>query len=152
MRRYYLLIALLLSAGAVVVGLNWQGDEQQRVVSLPLVEGCGLHDSVCHTTLPNGGVIEFEMSPKPLPTTEPITMQARFKGVDPKQVTVLFEGKDMYMGFLQYRLRRVDVAKFEGKGSLSICIRRLMEWIARVQIDVGGEIYEVQFQFETISP
>lgn len=152
MSRLYLLVVLLLSVGAVAVGLYWQSGVEKRVIQLPLVEGCGLHQTACSATLPNGATVEFEMAPKPLPTTDPILLRAQFNGVDPERVTVLFEGKDMYMGFLQYSLKRVSSSRFEGRGSLSICIRRLMEWVAKVQIDVGGEIYEVQFEFESISP
>lgn len=152
MSRKYLLLILLLSLGAVAAGLYWQSSADKRVVQLPRVEGCGLHQQACSAELPAGVSVEFEMSPRPLPTTDPIGLRARFSGMDPERVVVLFEGKDMYMGFLQYPLRRVNSSQFEGKGSLSICIRRLMEWVARVQVDVGDVIYEVQFEFETISP
>ncbi len=64
---------------------------------------------------------------------------------------MLFEGKDMYMGFLQYELAAGrDYATFQGEGSLSVCIRSLMEWIAVLRVEMGDSIYELPFEFETI--
>lgn len=134
----------------------WFGMESeqspQNVKRLALAEDCPLHLQACESLLPGGGKVTFEMSPKDPNPTEPLTLEATFVGVDPKRVAVSFEGKDMYMGYLQYPLRRQDddaAVHFSGRGSLSICVRSLMEWIALLKIEVGDTLYEVPFAFET---
>ncbi len=141
-------VALLL---IVALGWGWFSQQQSRVERLAEVEGCQLHQQACTVVLQNGMELEFEMNPRPLPTTEPILLQARFSGTGVKRVEVLFEGRDMYMGFLQYRLKpQSDGVTFSGKGSLSICVRRLMEWLAIVRIEHDGTWLEIPFAFETI--
>jgi hypothetical protein len=132
---------------------GWFSQPQSRVVRLAEVAGCQLHQQACRVTLPDGLQLSFEMSPRPLPTTAPITLRAQLSGGGAQRVEVLFEGRDMYMGFLQYRLKpQSDGVTFLGSGSLSICVRRLMEWLAVVRIARNGEWVEVPFAFETIHP
>ena len=120
---------------------------------LAVVEGCMLHQQACSVDLPGGGTLTFEMNPRPLPTTEPIALKAHFTGAGVERMEVLFEGKDMYMGYLQYRMRpEADGMTYRGEGSLSVCIRRLMEWFAVVRVQRRGEWVEIPFPFETIHP
>ena len=129
---------------------------QQESVRLPLVEGCPLHLQPCSTPLPEGGRIEFELIPKNPSPAEPMEFVARIRGGVPDAVTVLFEGREMYMGFLQYPLHLQEsqetegMTHFKGRGSLSVCVRTLMEWTALVKVRVGDTLYEVPFEFETI--
>ncbi len=128
---------------------------QRESVRLPQVEDCPLHLHSCSAPLPEGGRIEFELTPKRPAPDRPMQLVARFTGVAPEAVTVLFEGKEMYMGFLQYPLELAESEEqgatvFSGRGSLSVCVRTLMEWIALVKVQIGDTIYEVPFEFETI--
>ena len=102
--------------------------------------------------MPGGGTVRFEMTPKEPNPVEPLQLKATFQGVTPQRVVVSFEGKDMYMGYLVYPLSRQTEAEeilFSGRGSLSICVRSLMEWIAYLRVDLGDTIYEIPFAFET---
>lgn len=155
MGRGWIIGSVVLLVVAAVAGYLLESDSAEARTVLPLVEGCQLEQSVCSVTLPNGAELQFEMSPKPLPTAEPIQMRALLSGIEqmPERIEVLFEGKDMYMGFLQYRLKPdAEAGIYRGKGSLSICTRRLMEWIARVRIRYREETIEIPFSFETLHP
>lgn len=143
-------IALLLVTGAAGLYLSTQQSERE-VVRLPLVTDCKLHLQPCSTLLPEMGELTFEINPKNPSPTDPILLTARFGELSPDRVQVLFEGKEMYMGFLQYEIYPGDnEGEFSGTGSLSTCIRELMEWIALVKVYVGDTIYEVPFEFETL--
>ena len=142
-------VAMLLAAGAGIY-LSTQQSERE-VVRLPLVTDCKLHLQTCSASLPDMGELTFEMSPKNPSPTESILLKAEFSELHPEKVDVLFEGKEMYMGFLQYHLYPDNEERvFTGTGSLSICIRELMEWFAIVKVQVGDMVYEVPFEFETL--
>ena len=151
-QRWVMMAVVLLLLGGGLSGYLLNGAGSETITQLPLVEGCQLDQKGCSATLPNGTVMQFEMTPKPLPTTEPIQMRASFSAGIPERVEVLFEGRDMYMGFLQYRLKpTAEVGVYQGKGSLSICTRRLMAWIAKVRVTQNGETVEIPFAFETLN-
>lgn len=141
--------ALLLMAG--VFGYLSTQQTEREVVRLPLVTGCKLHLQSCSALLPEMGELTFEISPKNPSPTESILLRVTFSELQPERVEVLFEGKEMYMGLLQYALYPSEESGvFSGTGSLSICIRELMEWIALLKVQVGDKVYEVPFEFETI--
>jgi hypothetical protein len=147
-----LLTALVLMAE--MASRLWLTASAEQRIALPLVAGCPLHLQACRAELPGGGVLTFEITPKQPNPAEAIVLVARFEGVEPEAVQVSFEGKEMYMGYLSYPLRRqqelADALQFSGRGSLSICIRSLMEWVAKVEVQLGEVIYEVPFEFETL--
>lgn len=136
---------------ALVAGGLWSSSEPLPTTRVAEVEGCKLDQQACETTLASGVALHFEMGPYPLSTTEPLALTATFSQPGVERVEVLFEGRDMYMGLLHYRLKpEADGRTFRGKGSLSICVRRLMEWLAVVRVLQNGEWVEIPFAFETL--
>lgn len=124
----------------------------QNKVLLP-VKGCPLHLQSCSAKLPDGGEIQFDVSPKTPSPTEILQLTAYFKNINPQSVRVKFEGKTMKMGYLQYDLKQKLVTEqsiqFSAKGSLSVCIRGVMKWIVAVTVEVDDTLYEVPFEMET---
>ncbi len=146
----FLIFALILAA----TGYQLRSTPEVERVRLPLVQGCPLQLQACSAKLPSGGKFEFEISPKTPSTTETLYLNAHFKQTEPEAVRVIFEGKDMYMGFLEYDLKRqdnyADSVLFAGKGGLSICILDVMPWIVLLNVKVDNIIYEIPFEFETL--
>jgi hypothetical protein len=151
----FLIFAVILAAAA---GYSLLFPSAAERIRLPLVEGCPLHLQACSTQLPSGGELLFEISPKTPGPTEALQLKAIFKfkskQVNPEAVRVKFEGKDMYMGYLEYNLKRLtnssDSVQFVGKGGLSVCILDLMHWIVLVNVQIDNTIYEIPFEFETL--
>ncbi len=143
-------IAVILSC---VYILNFQ--VTPRKVVLPRVKNCKLQHQTCSAKFPDGGDIQFAISPKtPLPAEE-LQLQARFRNFTPDAVRVKFEGVTMKMGYLEYDLKKekdndVDT-RFRGKGGLAVCIRGVMDWTVIVAIKKGETIYEVPFEMETLN-
>ncbi len=152
MLQRYRLVILAGVAVAIAAGLLLQWPPgSQSITRLTEVEGCMLHQQRCTTTLSDGLEIGFEMGPHPLPTTEPIDLKLTLSAAGVERAEVLFEGRDMYMGFLQYRLKPEQGGTvYAGKGSLSVCVRRLMEWLAIVRLKRDGHWVEIPFAFETL--
>ncbi len=123
-------------------------------IRLPLVQGCPLHLQTCSTELPSGGRIFFEISPRQPDPAEPLHMKATFQQVDPQSVRVSFEGVDMYMGYLEFDLEQQetigDSVAFSGNGGIFVCNYGIMPWVVLVNAQVGGKVYEIPFEFETV--
>ena len=154
MKLKKLIVLLFVGAAVIVAGvvmvLRYESGEALETVRLEVVEDCALDRQRCEVVLPDGQRLQFEMTPKPLSTSAPLTLTARLSNPEIDRVEVLFEGKDMYMGFLQYRLKPDgDGLLYQGQGSLSICTRKNMEWFAVVRILQQGRWTEVPIPFET---
>ncbi|MBN4063182.1 hypothetical protein JYT79_00220 [Cardiobacterium sp. AH-315-I02] len=156
----FLAFAVMLAAG---VGYSYFFPSEAERIRLPLIKDCPLHLQVCHAQLPSGGELHFEISPKEPGPTDALQLKAIFKfkskQVNPEAVRVKFEGKEMYMGYLEYDLKRTendiehdstDNVQFVGKGGLSVCILDLMQWVVLVNVQIDNTIYEIPFEFETL--
>ncbi len=142
--------ALILSFAYI---LNLQA--KPRKVVLPRVKNCKLQHQTCSAQFPDGGDIQFAISPKtPLPTEE-LHLQTRFRNFTPDAVRVKFEGVTMKMGYLEYDLKKEKSndsdTRFRGKGGLAVCIRGVMDWTVIVDIKKGDTIFEVPFEMETLN-
>jgi hypothetical protein len=52
-------------------------------VPLPLVEGCRLDRQVCTAALPDGGRLELELEPRPVPTIGPMRVSCASRAHSP---------------------------------------------------------------------
>ncbi len=123
-------------------------------IRLPLVEGCKLNLQACSAELPTGGNVIFEITPRPPNPEEVIHLSATFHQLNPQSVRVLFEGRDMYMGYLEFGLTQKefigDSVEFAGNGGVFVCSYGVMPWVVLVNVQVDGRAYEIPFKFETI--
>jgi hypothetical protein len=152
--RLQIVTALML---LFIVGLGayeYLSTQSSDRIRLPLVEACKLHLQACSAELPTGGKIIFEITPKPPNPEEIIHLSAVFHQLDPQSVRVSFEGRDMYMGFLEFGLEHKkvtgDSVEFDGNGGVFVCSYGVMPWVVLVKVQVDGRVYEIPFQFETI--
>ena len=99
----FLVFAVILAAAA---GYSLLFPSAAERIRLPIVTNCPLHLQACSTQLPSGGELHFEISPKTPGPTDALQLKADFKQVKPDAVRVKFEGRDMYMGYLEYDLKQ----------------------------------------------
>lgn len=118
-------------------------------VSLPL-SSCNLAKQHCVTTLPDGGQLEFAISPRPIPALKPLKLEATIKGSSVRKVEVDFVGTDMKMGFNRPTLEGSQ-GRYTGQASLPVCITGTMEWDATVLIETATELVAVPFRFAVSS-
>ncbi len=146
-------------AAVVAVGVGWmlmvgqlpRSEAEREVVRLAEVGDCQLHQGPCETLLPDGTIAVFELGPRPLSSADPLDLQLRLSSPLSARVEVIFEGREMYMGMLRYRLQSSDGGNsFQGRGGLSICTRSLMLWRATVVIEQATVRWELPFLFETL--
>lgn len=154
-RRIALLgIPLLVLAGLLGYRYLSAVDEELR---LPVVEGCALHLESCSVNLPEGGSMQFSISPHRPSPTDTLRLNASFEQMKPKTVGVRFKGIDMNMGYLEhfvYQLQKNDAGEnsnaFSGDAGVFACSRNLMQWLVLVKVQAAdGARYEVPFRFET---
>ncbi len=127
---------------------------------LPVVEGCALHLESCSVNFPQGGSMEFSISPNRPSPTDTLHLNASFEQMTPKTVGVRFKGVDMNMGYLEhfvYDLQKHDSGEnrnaFSGDAGVFACSRNLMQWLVLVKVQADdGMRYEVPFRFETNQP
>ncbi len=123
-------------------------------VRLPMVEGCKLNLETCTAELPTGGKISFEITPRPPNPAKILHLDATFHQLNPQSVRVSFEGRDMYMGDLEFELKPKestgDPVEFTGNGGIFVCSYGVMPWVVLVKVQVGEKVYEAPFEFETI--
>lgn len=123
-------------------------------IRLPLVKACKLNLQACSAELPTGGKVIFEITPKPPNPSEVLHLKATFHELNPQSMRVAFEGRDMYMGYLEFDLEQKetigDSVEFVGNGGVFVCSYGIMPWVVLVNAQVGGRVYEIPFEFETV--
>lgn len=127
-------------------------------LSLPVVEDCFLQVEPCSLTLPTGGKMVFDITPKRPASTGALDFNVSFENIEPEAVSVRFKGENMdmmYLEYLKYPLARLEAKdksiSFGGKGGVFACSTDLMKWFALVDVKINGTVYEVPFKFETIN-
>lgn len=143
------IVAVLLISRSVLRALP-------ETINLPLVEGCSLQLEACAASLPVGGRMVFEISPKHPGATDPLHLSIGFEEIEPRTVSIGFEDVAMDMGnlgFLKYPLSRQETNDgsiiFAGKGGVFACSAGLMEWFVWVDLDIDGVVYKLPFRFAT---
>lgn len=118
-------------------------------IALPL-SPCDLNRQACVATLPDGGQIEFSIEPRPIPSLNPLKLQATVRGSEVRKLEVDFAGTDMKMGYNRPALEGAD-GRFSGQANLPVCITGTMEWDATVLLDTGKALVAVPFRFAVTS-
>lgn len=109
---------------------------------------CNLHRAPCTAVLPNGGLLRFSLSPRPIPVTQPLEMEVEIDGPGADKVAVDFAGVDMSMGFNRTALHAVDARHHVGQTTLPVCVTGRMLWQATVLVEIGQTRIAVPFRFE----
>ncbi len=152
--RKWLMPLLLILITAGIAGLSFYFKDYfkpKNAIELALDPSCDLHQGPCALSLPGGGQMRFSITPKSIPLTQPLSLEVATSG-NPvvNAVEVDFSGVNMNMGYNRPRLKRVEEGLFRGEGLLPVCIRRRMDWRAKVMLHTDQGVYIVPFEFETV--
>lgn len=108
--------------------------------------GCNLQQGSCSASLPQGGRMEFSITPRPIQFLQPLRIEASFSGVAPLGVEVDFAGETMNMGYNRSRLAAAGAGRHVGEASLPVCVTGGMVWIATVIVETDRQRIAVPFR------
>jgi len=111
--------------------------------------GCDLQKSACIAALPQGGRLEFSVSPRPIPVPRPFRVEAAVSGITARKVEVDFAGETMNMGYNRSELAALGAGRYAAEVSLPVCVSGGMVWRATVVVETDGQRIAVPFRFET---
>ncbi len=146
-------VLLLLSAlVAAVVYRVWPLLNPQATEVAPLDPGCDLRAGPCTARLSGGARITLSIEPREIPVVQPLQLEVAVTGREVRSVEVDFAGVDMNMGFNRPKLEDRGGGRFTGDGILPVCVRRAMEWEARVLAQTDAGLVAAPFRFITVKP
>lgn len=147
---WYVMLALLaLSLGAVYYHFK-DYFKPKAAQTLNWDSECDLRSGSCELQLPNGGSVQFEITPKSIPLLKPMALDVTVTDEDVSSVEVDFAGVSMNMGFNRTKLKAADGGKFSGTITLPVCVRNRMDWEAGVMLETDAGIIVAPFRFETV--
>lgn len=118
-------------------------------VTLAPAAGCDLHRQPCHADLPDGGRIEFAISPKPIPAIHPLRVEVTLTGVSARKVEIDFAGVTMNMGYNRQPLLAEGAGRYAASAALPVCITGRMTWQATLLVETDRQHIAVPFRFDT---
>ncbi len=110
--------------------------------------GCDLQKRACAATWPQGGRIEFSITPRPIPLLQALRVEVTVSGVKPAKVEVDFAGETMNMGYNRSELAAVGPGRYAGETSLPVCVSGSMAWVATVIVEADRQRVAVPFRFD----
>ena len=150
-------------AGAIAIGLfcafaafalvrSWPLLFPETLTAMPPDPDCNLRAGPCVTQLADDARVSFGIEPRIIPALEPLQLSVSLSGIEARKVEVDFSGADMNMGFNRVVLAEQSPGHYTGQGTLSVCVRAVMEWEASVLIDTGNGILSVPYRFIVVKP
>ena len=110
--------------------------------------GCDLQRRACAATWPQGGFLEFSITPRPIPLLHALRIEVTVSGIKPTKVEVDFAGESMNMGYNRGELAAVGPGRYAGETSLPVCVSGSMAWVATVMIEAERQRVAVPFRFD----
>ena len=150
-RSLWLVAGLLFLALVSVVIYKFRpllNPELSAVASLD--PDCDLRAGPCATILPDGGEISFSIEPRSIPLVQTLQLGVTVKDISARSVEVDFVGIGMNMGFNRSQLKAEGDGRFSGSGVLPVCIRKAMEWEAKVLVQTDRGLVAAPFRFITV--
>jgi hypothetical protein len=153
-RSWFFLLgaALFVALAALAVYRSWPLLFPSVTVAVSPDPGCDLSRAPCGTRLEDGASVRFSIMPRSIPVMKPLELEVVIDGMEVERVQVDFVGVDMDMGFNRVRLQSADDGRFIANAVLPVCVRRRMEWEARVLAQTDRGLISVPFRFFTVSP
>ena len=140
---------------AVLVGLFifsgylYQWKSKQSVTYNIQVSKCQISESICIVSLDSDKSIEFDITPRGIPTTQALALSVLTHGLNVDEASVSFEGIEIDHHLPPYTLNKVETGKYVGKGFISLCVLDTMHWLAHVSIQEGDVVWRISFPFVT---
>lgn len=142
------LVLAVLAVGAVYIA--WPILFPKISHSLSPDPACDLRAGDCRLVFPNGEKVVFRILPRDIPLIEPIQIQVDLEGLEARKVMVDFAGMDMNMGFNRPELSLVEGRRFAGTARIPVCVRKRMDWEARVMVETPEGLWVAPFRFYTL--
>lgn len=147
---WYLLLAVMALSLAAVYYHFKDYFKPRAAQTLAWDSTCDLRSGSCELKLPEGGSVQFGITPKSIPLLEPMTLVVMVTGTEVRSVEVDFTGVSMNMGFNRSKLQTTDKGRFAGTITLPVCVRNRMDWEAAVLLETAAGIIVAPFRFETV--
>ncbi|TVQ92342.1 MAG: hypothetical protein EA400_03770 [Chromatiaceae bacterium] len=162
-------LVVVLAVAVILVALikGWPVLYPRVSARASLAPDCDLRAGPCTVRFAHGGRVTLAVTPRALPTLQPLTFSVWLSGLPaPHMVELDLVGVDMNMGFNRFRLFADPVAAppeevaashapepqiftYRGTGMLPVCVRDRMAWEARVLLDLPAGLLLAPFRFET---
>ena len=111
-----------------------------------------LTSSKCSLNLPNESVMTIDMSPI-VSSTLPFEFTAQFSSMNVELVTVNFQGVEHTHGRQQIiPLNQYSDNAFKVSGLLGYCGYGTMEWLAKISVQSGRYIFNINVPFQSVDP
>jgi hypothetical protein len=144
------LFFILLMAAAVLSYQFRDYFEPKVIASLQYDPTCNLRQSACRLTLPDGGEVEFSITPDTIPVLQPVQFHVAVSGTNVSAVEVDLVGTNMNMGYNRPALKSKGNNTFSGETVIPVCVRNRMDWEARVLLHTPRGIVMAPFRFYTL--
>ncbi|MDP2852207.1 MAG: hypothetical protein Q8O23_02260 [Gallionella sp.] len=151
-RKSHLLNAAMIVAllAIAVVGHQFSPLLLPKADVVGVVEaGCDLHRRACAATLPQGGRLEFSITPRPIAFLQTLRVEATVSGIEARKVEVDFAGESMNMGYNRGELVATGRGAYVGEAALPVCVSGGMTWVATVIVETAGQRIAVPYRFDT---
>lgn len=130
-----LLVLLGFTAGYLLQLSNGPGREPDLVLAHD--PDCDLNLSACKTRLPDQGLVEFSIEPRPVYGASPLRFELRTERLTIKNAVLKLSGLDMNMGSYQFGLESNAEGGWSIEGNLPVCVRNRMQWKGELRLDTG---------------
>ena len=150
MKNKVFLIASIFALILIFWGYWYQQSFDDKVQRVIYVNDCQISETACQVKVGEGQFLTLSILPKGMPQTKPLAINLTLKGFDANEALVNFEGIEINHNLLPYSLDRHDAQHFSGKGFLSLCSLRTMNWLAHLIVVTNSETLKVSFPFVTV--
>ncbi len=148
--RSYLVLIVLVGLLLAGFSLNYLTTETELPIQRYVFDlSCDLRAGPCETQLSEENKVSFSVTPRSLPLLQPLQLEVRLQGGSAEKVVVDINGVGMNMGLNRVELQTQGNGLYRGNTSLSVCVRDLMAWEAKVLLRQTDRILEVPFRFIT---
>jgi hypothetical protein len=110
--------------------------------------GCDLQRRACPATLPDGGRLEFSITPRPIPFLQALRVEVTITGIEARKVEVDLAGETMNMGYNRSELSATSAGRYAGEMSLPVCVSGGMTWAATVIVQTDRQRIAVPYRFD----
>jgi hypothetical protein len=142
-------VAIACIALAAVIGAGYLAAphflDRHADRTLP-ISNCDPGARVCTANLPDGGALEFSVTPRPPRALAPLALDAALAG-DEATLEVRFTGSEMEMGEIRTPLV-ASGKRFGGQATLPVCASGTMKWLATVVVTRQSKRMAVPFTLE----
>lgn len=143
-------VTLLLGGAGAAGFLAWRWMQPPALVSGAVEPGCDLHRGPCTARFADGGSLQVDVTPRPVPLVTPITVEVRLAGMSAESVEVDFHSPDMYMGYNRRPLALQADGRYIGRAVLPVCVRDRMRWQLQVIARTPKGARGARFEFDTV--